>query len=191
MAVAPSPPVIPHQYSPTIFSHCPSITRKQKFGARLKTSLFNFVRFFLTLTLLTYLLTARITALLEKLTGFQLVNKFPRILWNPKVHYRIHKCPPPVPILCQLHPVHPPHPNSRSILILSSHLRLGLPSGLFPSGLPNKTLYTPLLSPIRATCPAHPILLDFITRTILGEEYRSFGSLLCSLTLTLLNWTIW
>ena len=31
----------------------------------------------------------------------------------------------------------PPHPTSkRSILILSSHLRLGFPSGLFPVGLP-------------------------------------------------------
>ena len=39
----------------------------------------------------------------------------------------------------------PPPPTSRrSILILSSHLRPGLPSGLFPSGLPIRTLCTPL-----------------------------------------------
>ena len=44
-----------------------------------------------------------------------------------------------------------PHPTSwRSILILSSHLRLGLPGGLFTSGFPTITLYTLLLSPIRA-----------------------------------------
>jgi hypothetical protein len=32
------------------------------------------------------------------------------------------------------------------ILILSSYLRLGLPSGLYPSGLSTHTLYAPLLS---------------------------------------------
>ena len=69
-----------------------------------------------------------------------------------------------------------PHPTSwRSILILSTHLHQGLPSGLLPPGFSSKTLYTHLSSPIFASCPAHRILLDFITRTILGEHYRSFS----------------
>ena len=55
-----------------------------------------------------------------------------------------------------------------------------LASGLFPSGFPTKTPYTPLISHVRATCRAHRIL-DFINRTILGEEYRSLSSSLCSL----------
>ena len=50
-----------------------------------------------------------------------------------------------------------------------------------PSGCLIKSLYTPLLSPIHATCPTHLILLDFITRTVLGEQYRSFSSSLCNL----------
>jgi len=75
----------------------------------------------------------------------------------------------------------PPHPTSfRSSLILSSHLHLGLPSGLFPLGYPTKTLYTPLLSPILATCPAHLILLDFITQIIFGQQYGSLSSSLHS-----------
>ena len=96
-----------------------------------------------------------------------------RIVCNPKVRYRIHKCPPPVPILNQLDPIHISISHLLKIHLTSSNLRLGLPSGLFPSDFPTKTLYTPLLSPVHATCPARLILLDLITLKTMSEEYRS------------------
>ena len=130
--------------------------------------------------LLTYLLTPWYRVLLEKLTGWQLVKKFPAfhrtrrfITALTSVHHLSLSSASPIQTIYQ-------HPTScRSILILSTHICLGLPSGLFPSGFPTKTLYTPPSSSICAICPAHLILLDFITRTILGEEHKSFSSLDC------------
>jgi len=74
-----------------------------------------------------------------------------------------------------------------NILILSSHLLLGLPSGLFPLGFPTKTLYIPLPFPHTCNKRAYLILLDFITRTTFGEQYRSLNSSLCSFLHSLLT----
>jgi hypothetical protein len=77
-----------------------------------------------------------------KATSFSGTEEFPNILWNPNVHYRIHKSPPLVKSRTRWMQPTPPHPISpKQILISSSHLRLCLPSGLFPSGFPTKILY--------------------------------------------------
>ena len=101
-------------------------------------------------------LAPRCRVLPEQLTGLQLVKKFPAFHGTRRFitaltsvrHLSLSWASPIQSIY--------PHPTSwRSVLILPTHLRLGLPSGFFPSGFPTKTLYTPLSSPIHATCPTY------------------------------------
>jgi hypothetical protein len=94
-----------------------------------------------------------------------------------------------------------PHPTStRSILILSNHLRLGLPSDLLPSGFPTNNLCAFVFSPIRATFPAHLIqyintynALNYISnkwvsRTLIGFIWLGIG--FSEKTLWVRQWTL-
>ena len=92
---------------------------------------------------LRYLLTPWCRVLLEKLTGLQIVKKFPAFHGTRRFitaitsvrHLSLSWASPIQSIY--------PHPTSwRSILILSTHLRLGLHSGLLPSGFPTHLIYT-------------------------------------------------
>ena len=91
---------------------------------------------------------------------FSASQEIPRNLWNPKVHYRIHKCLPPVLILRQIDPVH---------AVTSHFLKIHL--SIIPPSIPGSSkwslslrfphqnpVYTSTL-PIRAIYPTHLIKL--------------------------------
>ena len=93
------------------------------------------------------------------------------IVWNPKVHYRIHKC---VPILSQEIQSITPHSTSwRSVFILYSHLRLGLPSCIFHSGLPPK-------HSMHLSCPPYVPHAPLNIRSNTGYYLKIFHSRLLS-----------
>ena len=118
-----------------------------------------------------YLLTPCSRVLLEKLTGSQLVKKFPAFYWTRRFikaftsarHLSLY----PVRSIKSMPP--PPNPTSwRSILILSSRLYLGTLSGLFPLGLPcrhlSHTCYMP--RPSQYSRFDHPSIIRWTVQII-------------------------
>ena len=90
-----------------------------------------------------YLLNPWCRVLLEKLTGLQLVKKFPAFHGTRRFITALTSVSQLS--LSWARPIQSiyPHPTTWRSILISTHLRLGLPSGLLPSGFPTKTLYTP------------------------------------------------
>ena len=105
---------------------------------------------------LNYSLTPWCRVLLEKLTGLQLVKKFPTFHGTRRFITALTSVRHlSLSWASQIQSIYLHSTSWRSVLILSTHLRLGLPSGLLPSGFPTKTLYT--LSPAPYVPHAQPI----------------------------------
>ena len=108
-------------------------------------------------------------------------QEIPRILWTADVHYSIRKCPPPILILNHHDPVITPTSH-----LLKIHLNIILPST--PASLqwslshrfPHQSPVCASPFPILSTCLTYHIFNFAITRTILGEMYRTLSSSLCS-----------
>ena len=153
------------------------------FRTYLLTYLLTFLLIYLLTYFLTYLHRYLLTYCMEQSPSWE-ANRFTankeisHILWNPKVHYRIHKCLLPVLILSQINPVH-----ALTTHFLKIHLIIILPSTpgspkwslsfRFPHQNFSSHPYAVHGAPIAFFSILSPLI-------ILDEDYRSLSSSLCS-----------
>ena len=129
--------------------------------------------------LFTYLHTPWSRVLLEKLTGFQMAKKFPASCGTRRLipHSQV---PATYPILSKIDPV-----STLTFHYLKIHLNIivpstpGSPRWSLSLSFPPKFCIRLSSLPYALHAQPHPILLDFINRTILSEECRSLNSSLC------------
>jgi hypothetical protein len=90
---------------------------------------------------------------------FSASQEISRISWNPKLHYHVHKCPPTVPILSQINPIHAQISHFLKIhLNITIPLKPGSSKYFFPTYFPTKTLKAPLLSLYVLNAPPIPFV---------------------------------
>jgi len=135
---------------------------------------------------------------------FSATQEIPRILWNMKFHYRIHRCPPTVPILNQLDPVHTPTSHFLKIhlnIILQStpgssrrslSLRFPNQNPVYTSPLPH-TCYTP--HPFHSSWVDHSNNIGWAVEIIkllvsFREHFYKISYCVCVTDISNYNWAV-
>jgi len=106
-------------------------------------------------------------------------QEIPRLLWKPKVHFHVHKNPLLDPVLSKMNSVPNSHPNFlHFILILSSHLRLGLPSDPFSSVIIQYGITIFILSSLTTYVPPYSrvLLQKLIVTQLVKKNSALYGN---------------